>query len=167
MTTIIVLAMHGMPPKDFPKNEKREFFRLARQVEDEKRTDVLPRFQELDQKMRQWPRTRDNDLFHATAYELAQAMQKKTGCEVLVGFNEFCAPNMTEILDLAASKKPERVIVITPMVTRGGSHSELEIPEDISAAQKRHPTVQFSYQWPYDTEAIAQFLTDQITSVKN
>ena len=32
MGSIIVLAMHGMTPKDFPQEDKKEFMRLHSQV---------------------------------------------------------------------------------------------------------------------------------------
>jgi sirohydrochlorin cobaltochelatase len=162
MKEIIVLVMHGMSPKDFPPQEKGEFFRLKNQIEQQGMKDGLARFQALENKMRRWPRNTANDPFFVAAYELAGTLQRARGCEVIVGFNEFCAPSMQEALDDAASRKPEKVIVITPMMIRGGSHSEVEIPQDVEAARKRHPGTSFVYVWPYETLPIAEFLSRQI-----
>lgn len=161
---IIVLAMHGMPPKDFPEKEKMEFLRLHSQhskpgaLSEEQ----MKRHDELDEKMRRWPRTAENDSFHAASYRIAEEMKKSGGTEVLVAFNEFCAPAVAETLDKAAALQQGEVVVVTPMLTRGGSHAELEIPEDIEKARQRNPGVLFRYAWPFDSAFVAQFLSRQI-----
>ena len=83
------------------------------------------------------------------------------GCEVILGFNEFCAPTLDEALDQVAGQGAARVVVITPMVTRGGEHSEKDIPEAVRQARERHPGVEFCYAWPLDLDAVAQFLAGQ------
>ncbi len=161
---IIVLAVHGMPPKDFPDGEKMEFLRLHSQrsrpgalsAEQTKRHD------ELDAKMRAWPRTLANDAFHAASYRIAEELKKSSGAEVLVAFNEFCAPAVPDVLDNAASFHQGEVVVITPMLTQGGTHAELEIPEEIQAARRRHPNVVFTYAWPFTDGFVARFLQEQI-----
>ena len=164
--TKIVLAMHGMPPKDFPQADKLQFFKLraalSRPEPGLDRQASLKRLAELDQKMRQWPRTPQNDAFSFAAQKLAGYLEEKTGHEVLLGYNEFCAPDLPEALDQAALSGVARVIVITPMMTRGGNHSEEEIPELIEAARRRHPGVSFIYNWPFDEAAIASFLAVQL-----
>ncbi len=66
MTTRIVLAMHGMPAKDFPEDEVVELVRLHRIIEnavDHVSADMKKRYCELDSKVRNWKRTPDNDAF--------------------------------------------------------------------------------------------------------
>lgn len=160
---IIVLAMHGMPPKDFPDYEKKEFMRLHAQVGHSTGEDpVKKRHDTLDAKMRNWPRTEENDAFWKASHDIALQLKEKTGSEVIVGFNEFCAPTVEEALNQAAETGDSDVVVITPMVTRGGSHAEEEIPEIVKAAQKRYPKVNFSYAWPFEAERTAAFLADQV-----
>jgi hypothetical protein len=48
------------------------------------------------------------------------------------------------------------------MITRGGSHSENEIPEELSALSLKYPGVDFQYAWPYDMDVFAAFLTTHI-----
>jgi sirohydrochlorin ferrochelatase len=48
------------------------------------------------------------------------------------------------------------------MMTRGGEHSEIEIPQAVKAAQKKYPQTSFIYIWPFDTEEVAEFLSSQI-----
>jgi len=167
---IIVLAMHGMPPKDFPEKEKMEFFRLHSQHSKPGAlsAEQLKRHDELDAQMRIWPRTENNDTFHAASYRIAAEMKKTNGVEVLVAFNEFCAPGVPETLDRAAALNQGEVVVVTPMLTRGGSHAELEIPEDIEKARQRNPVALFRYAWPFDSGFVASFLNAQVEkSCKN
>ena len=166
MKTVIVLAMHGAPPNDFPKRETAELFGLYARLEaahaaGPERDAPERRFAELDAKMRAWPRTAQNDPFWAGSQELAEHLGTASGCKVIVGYNEFCAPTLDDALDQAAAHG-NRVIVVTPMMTRGGEHSEVEIPAAIQGARERHPEIEIIYAWPLDIAAIAQFLAAQV-----
>jgi sirohydrochlorin cobaltochelatase len=162
---IIVLAMHGAPPLDFPKEEMAEFFGLEAQLgHGGPQAPGLAgrRFAELEAKLRAWPRTKANDPFYAGSLELTEHLRSESGLEVIMGFNEFCSPALAESLDLAASSA-RRVFVITPMMTRGGEHAAVDIPRAIRAAQQRHPGNDFIYVWPFPAQDIARFLADQIS----
>jgi len=159
----VVLAMHGAPPLDFPKNALAVFFTLHARVghggagpENQRR-----RYEELEAKVRGWPRTGDNDPFYAGSVELAEYLRRALGLEVILGFNEFCSPSLAEALDRAARSAP-KILVITPMMTRGGEHSAVDIPEAIRAAQEKHPGKEFVYVWPFPTQDIARFLCNEI-----
>jgi len=193
MNKIIILVMHGMPPRDFPKSEMAEYFRQydpfhhvssmkapagEGQNHGHSHGDSqahghdhghgghahqgTSRFLELDEKMKRWPRNPENDLFYGAAFRLARQLEATSGCTVLVGFNEFCAPDLTETLEAAASRKPDTIFVITPMMTPGGIHSEVDIPDTIKAAKARHPEITYDYVWPYDLANVAKFLNEQI-----
>jgi len=165
MKTSIVLAMHGVPPSDFPKNEMAELLalhgRLGHAVESE-RTSLERRYAELDAKIRAWPRTARNDPFYVASQDLAEHLSRATGCEVIVGFNEFCAPTLDEALDRAMLQRPDRVIVLTTMMTRGGEHSEVHIPQAIRQVQTKYPGIPIVYAWPFEVSEVAQFLATQI-----
>ena len=165
MDRVIVLVMHGAPPRDFPRQETGEFFSLStrlRQSAGAERAAMEQRRAELEARMRAWPRTPQNDPFHAASVEMAGELERASGDRVFLGFGEFCAPSMGEAMDQAAALHPAQVVVITPMMTRGGEHSEAEIPAAVKQAQDRHPAVHFSYVWPYPTEDVARFLASQI-----
>jgi len=83
--------------------------------------------------------------------------------DVSIGFNEFCEPSLEDALDSAASAGAKRVIVVTPMMTPGGEHSEEDIPEAISSAKRRFEGVEFIYAWPFSIEDVVAFLTSQIS----
>ncbi|MFW9967771.1 MAG: sirohydrochlorin chelatase [Candidatus Thorarchaeota archaeon] len=170
MATRIVLAMHGMPANDFPDDEVVELVRLHRIVEiavDHVNADMKKRYRELDSKVRNWKRTPDNDPFWASSRRLADELRNATGLEVHVGFNEFCSPTLENAIDSAASAGAKRVIVVTPMMTPGGEHSEEDIPEAISSAKRRFEGVEFIYAWPFPIEDVVVFLTDQISKFQH
>jgi sirohydrochlorin cobaltochelatase len=166
MTTAIVLAMHGAPPNDFPKLELAEFFRLHTQFEQGGPggvylKEVLDRYAELESRLRLWPRNAQNDPFYAASQELAAQLSQAAGQTVIVGFNEFCGPTLDEACDQAAQQGADKVILVTPMMTRGGEHAEKDIPLVIARAKKRHPKVDFVYAWPFDSGEVAAFLANQ------
>ena len=164
MKTVIVLAMHGAPPIEVSRLMVVELVGLHQATERAPafvRAVLERRYRSLDAKMRAWPRTRQNDPFWAGSQDLAEQLRTATGFDVIVGFNEFCAPTLQDALDQAASQG-DNVIVITPMLTRGGEHSEVDIPTAVQSAQERHPSVKFKYTWPLDISEIAGFLAAQI-----
>lgn len=159
----IVLAMHGMPPSDFPRKDLGDWKTLHSQLTGNipNKEVIQQRYDELDRKVRQWPRTRENDLYFFASQDIAESLRKASGREVFVGFNEFCAPSLDEALDQACASS-RSVTVITPMMTRGGSHSELDIPQAIEKAKQRNPGAAFHYVWPFQVSAIVQFLNESI-----
>jgi sirohydrochlorin cobaltochelatase len=178
MKTAIVLAMHGAPPLDFPKDEMAEVMssqhydghgehgnhQAASEHQETTRDQQIrrQRIARLAAKMRAWPRTLDNDPFHAGSYELATHLAATTSCDVVVGFNEFCDPTVPAALDQAIAQGAEKVVVITPMMTKGGEHSELDISSAVRSAQKRYPGIQIVYAWPFEVTEVAQFLSAQV-----
>lgn len=167
MNTRIVLAMHGVPPSDFPRQELGEFFELhgRREASPKSLTPALERrYTELEDKMRRWPRTPQNDPYHAASHELARELLRETGVEVIVGFNEFCAPDIDEALGQAAEQGADKIIVLTTMMTRGGEHAEMEIAQAVSRGRQKFPGAEIIYAWPFDTAGIARFLAAHIKS---
>jgi sirohydrochlorin cobaltochelatase len=163
---VIVLAMHGSPPLDFPRGEMAEFMGLLSQLGHKhgpKAGAQKLRYEQLEAKLRAWPRTGQNDPFHAGSQELAKHLRQESGLEVIVGFNEFCAPTLDEALGRAVDRESGKIVVLTPMMTRGGEHSAVDIPEAIRRAQQKFPTQKIIYAWPFATEDIARFLSSQVT----
>jgi sirohydrochlorin cobaltochelatase len=165
MTTIIMLAMHGMPPSDFPPHELAELFGLHARLEHgagSEHAAVERRHAELEARMRAWPRTAQNDPFHAGSLALAHELARVTQYPVIVGFNEFCGPSLDGAFDRALEQGADKVIVVTPMVTRGGEHSEVDIPSAIQRARARFSHLAIVYAWPFPTECVAEFLAAQM-----
>ncbi len=168
MRTVVVLAMHGAPANDFPRQELAEWFALHGQIEHANgpQRDELERCQvRLDARMRAWPRTRENDPFHASSLALASDLSEALGLPVEVGFNEFCAPSLHDALGRVIADGAEQVIVVTPMLTRGGEHAERDIPAAIQAVREQHPDVPIRYAWPFASKDVAGFLASRVVQV--
>lgn len=166
MKTAVVLAMHGMTPKDFPADEKKEYFSLRAKLGEspfaDPKTPEQYRLEELEFKLRRWPRHEGNDPFAVASFALAASLQEKSNLDVFVGFNEFCFPDIHQAVDLAVRRSARRIMVVTPMVTRGGNHSEEEIPSVVAEVQQKYPDVEIHYAWPYMMDDIADFLSKHL-----
>jgi sirohydrochlorin cobaltochelatase len=161
MTTAIVLAMHGTPSKDFPHGEMAEMFGLHARLHGAHGPEadaIAGRHDAIEKRMREWPRTADNDPYWAASQELAEHLEKITDLRVVVGFNEFCNPSIEDAVGVVVSGGANDVLIMTPMMTRGGEHSEVDIPSAIARAQEAHPGVTIRYAWPFDPEDVASFL---------
>jgi sirohydrochlorin cobaltochelatase len=165
MKEIIVLIAHGSPPNDFPPRETAELFAVHGRLtaaSGAERAGLEFRHHELDTKMRTWPRTPQNDPFWAASIELGQALARTSGRDVLVAFNEFCAPGIDETLDRAVAEGATSILVTTPMLTPGGEHAEQDIPRALGEARTRHPGVSIRYIWPFPVERVAAFLAENL-----
>lgn len=164
-----MLAMHGTPPKDFPKTDRKELFeiRAALKHAAPPSKELLARHDFLDQKMRLWPRTKENDPFHFGSMELGRELATQSKFQVIVGFNEFCDPDLDKAIREAVMRSEGKVLVTTPMMTRGGSHSKRDIPATIAGVQKDFQKTEIVYAWPFPLSEIAGFLSAQIQSFLN
>jgi len=80
MTTVIVLAMHGAPPKDVSPRQVIELVGLHEGLEHAPawvRRLLEPRHRRLDARMRAYPRTVRNDPFWAGSQELADSCARR------------------------------------------------------------------------------------------
>lgn len=147
-----------------------ELFNLHARLEHAQGRDSLALrecYDQLDAKMRAWRRTPKNDPFYAGSLEIANRLREVTQQEVILGFNEFCAPSLDETFEQAMESSPAKIIVVTPMMTRGGEHSEVDIPAMIQRAEARYPDVAIDYIWPFDPSQVARFLAAQIGHFDN
>ncbi len=146
-----------MVPKDFPGELAAEFRRLSQTGKDP------ARLSRLASQIRQWPRNPANDPYQAGLEAIAGALQALMPERIVVtAFHEFCAPDLAEAVEKAVGLKAREIAVITTMYTRGGVHSEDEIPEIVERLRRRHPRVKLRYVWPFDLKGIARFLSDEI-----
>jgi sirohydrochlorin cobaltochelatase len=165
MKIMIVLAMHGAPSLDFPKDELKEFMNLYGQmhhVPEHVLEKIKPRYDELEAKMRSWPRSEENDPFYAGSVQMAQNLRSISGYDVIIGYNEFCSPTIKEAISQAQGNSPDKIIVLTPMMTHGGEHAQIDIPYAIKQAQQIYPEIPIVYAWPFEYSDVAQFLLSQI-----
>jgi len=165
MKTILILTMHGAPPNDFPRRELGEFFSLHTQFEraPQRMDDASrQRYLDLNRQVRAWPRTPANDPFHASSLVMAHGLAAETGLRTLVCFNEFCDPGLSEAVKVAVEDGAQRLVILTPMMTGGGEHAEVEIPAEIEGLRAAYPLVEMIYAWPFDPHAVSKFLAGQV-----
>ncbi len=153
----VLLIAHGSPARDVPRELLREM-RLLNAKTDKSPADVA-RAQQLEQQMRQWPRTEDNDPYRTGTERLVTELRAlMDDVPVMAAYNEFCAPDilgaMQELVDAGAS----HIDVFSTMMTPGGGHSERDIPEALAMCRARFPSVELKYRWPYQLDLVAQMI---------
>lgn len=118
----------------------------------------------LDDEMRRWPRTADNDPYKAAVDGLAAKLSARLGRPVAVAYNEFCAPTIAQAFDQAVTAGVRRVVVVPTMLVRGNEHTEREIRGAVAEARERYPSVDIRYAWPFDEEQLVSFLANQVAA---
>ncbi len=158
----MILVGHGAAARDCP----RELVSRWKALESARRAKRHPPSAEeleLDQKIRAWPRTPATDPYAAGLEALGEALRARLkGVEVLVAYNEFCAPSLEEALVRVLEAGKRRVWVISSMPTPGGVHAEHEIPESIESVRAAWPSATISYAWPFAPELVAEFFAAQL-----
>ena len=121
--------------------------------------------QELDSTIRNWNRTQDSDPYKFGLESLAAHLKPFLKEYIIrTAYNEFCFPTIDEAVDRLVQEKISRITIITTMVTRGGSHSEIEIPEEVNALSSKYKDVEIQYAWPFDMDNFASFLSSHVKS---
>lgn len=161
----VILVGHGAPPRDFPRAEVTRLKALEGRrtatkgpMTDEER--------ELDQRIRRWPRSAENDPYREGLEALAATLRSRLGgASLFVAYNEFCAPTLDEAVAAAIAGGASRVTVVPSMLTPGGVHAEEEIPEAIAALRAQHPALDLRYAWPFDLGRVASMLAEHIDAL--
>jgi sirohydrochlorin ferrochelatase len=162
----VLLVGHGAPALDTPPELVRRFKALEAK---RRSTGTPPSAEEVeaDRALRRWPRTPANDPYREGLLRLADRLRPLLGGAPLVlAFNEFCAPSVAEAFADLVAAGVGRVTVVPSMLTPGGVHSEVEIPEELEALGKRYPHVTIVYAWPFDLDAIARLLAEQVAAAE-
>lgn len=162
----IVLVGHGAPPSDVP----RELVSRLKALEGRRRstgTSMTNEERELDAKLRNWPRTPETDPYTAGVEALAGAIRAAVpGVEVVVAYNELCAPSLEEAVVGIHARGYRQIDVVPTMLTKGGVHSEVEIPETLEELRARFPDATLHYAWPFDVGAVAALLVQTIEATR-
>jgi sirohydrochlorin cobaltochelatase len=160
MENCIILVGHGGVPTDCPPELVSEFKRQEALA----RRGPAPGLKEADEKLRRWPRTPKTDPYQTGLEAVAESLRRALpGRVVLPAYNEFCAPSLEDALADAVGRGARAITVISTMYTRGGIHSETEIPEILASFRAAHPKVDIRYCWPFDLEAIGAMLAAEVT----
>jgi len=163
MKTLILLVGHGSAPTDFPKDKLQRLKRLEAERMAGGGGSLGAEEAELDDLVRRWPRTPRTDPYKFGLEALGRRLSERLrGAAVICAYNEFCGPSIEEAVESAAAQRFERVRLVTTMFTRGGVHSECEIPYAVQQLRKKFPTLQIGYAWPFDEELVADFMARQL-----
>ena len=158
----VILIGHGGLPTDIPKEIVEDFMKIHKQ---RMRTgiDITSKEIELDSTIRNWERTPESDPYKSGLEKLANHLAPQLeGFILKTAYNEFCYPSIEQAADELANENVTEVILITTMITPGGSHSEKEIPEEVDALRQKYPKMSFQYAWPYDLDVFANLLSGHI-----
>ena len=158
----VILIGHGGLPSDIPKEIVEDFMKVHKQ---RVRTGgpITLKEKELDNVIRFWTRSPATDPYKYGLEKLAEHLAPQLEDYILItAYNEFCYPSIEQAADVLAEKDITEVILITTMITPGGSHSEREIPEEVDALRLKSPKINYEYAWPYDLGIFSNLLADHI-----
>ena len=162
----LILVGHGGLPSDCPQDLVMRLKRL----EGQRRAQGKPMGDEemdLDKTIREWPRTAKTDPYQAGLESLrdhlAGLFEKQP---VQIAYNEFCAPTIHQAAQILIEKGINQITLVSTMFTPGGSHSEIEIPEEVDELRKQFSEVEFIYAWPFDLNKVAHLMANHVKNFK-
>lgn len=159
----VLLVGHGAPATDTPREYIEELKRLESQRVARHVSAMSEREAELDRLVREWPRTQRNDAYKWGLEEIADKLRPMLkGKYLVLAYNEFCFPSVEQEIRALIGEGYNHITLISTMFTRGGIHSEYEIPQIIEAARRKYPYVTIEFAWPYDIDLVGQFLAAQL-----
>ena len=161
-TTALILVGHGAVAKDCPRDLVRQLKALEgrRHLTGEPPT---PEEIDLETRIRRWPRTPANDPYAAGCEQLLRALRPLLPEMALkLAYLEFSAPTLEEVVAELRQDGVTEALVAPSMMTPGGVHSEVDIPQIIEQLQKTYPEMTLRYAWPFDLTHIAQLLAGHV-----
>jgi sirohydrochlorin cobaltochelatase len=79
-----------------------------------------------------------------------------------LAYLEFSAPTLPEAIEDLRQTGILTVLVIPSMMTPGGVHSEVDIPQIVEQLQTAYPEMTLRYAWPFDVTKIAHLMADHV-----
>lgn len=161
--TAVLLVGHGGWPSDCPE----EYAGKLKRLESQRRRENSPPSEEeieLDNIVRNWPRTPDTDPYKYGLETVAARLAEQLGYYSMgLAYNEFCDPTINKAASRLVQEGANSIIIVPTMFTPGGSHSEKEIPEEINLLKNQFRDVEFIYAWPFDLDRVAEMLANHVT----
>ena len=158
----VILIGHGGLPSDIPSEIIEKFMRLHKSRA-KTGGEATSQEVELDNTIRRWRRTPDTDPYQSGLETLASHMKPfLKNFIVKIAYNEFCYPTIKEAVGELVEENVSKIILVTTMITRGGSHSEREIPEELEVLRNKFKDIDIEYAWPFDIDTFALFLATHV-----
>ena len=158
----VILVGHGGLPKDCPREIILKFKQLERERKNSGKP-ASPQERDIENTIREWPRTPENDPYKAGLEQLGQRLEPLLeGARLVLAYNEFCAPTVEAAVADLAKRGITHITVVPTMLTPGGSHSEIEIPEILDDLRRLHPALDIRYAWPTDLDLLASMLANHL-----
>jgi len=158
----VILVGHGAVPRDFPAEQvaRLKILERERRRSESLRTDEEA---ELDERIRNWPRTTHTDPYRAGLERLAEELRMHlNGVLFDVAYNEFCGPTIEDSIERLILAGATEIIVVPSMLTPGGVHAEVDIPAALEDGRHLFPGIEIRYAWPVDLELLAGMLVRHI-----
>jgi sirohydrochlorin cobaltochelatase len=163
-TKCVILVGHGGIPRDCPRELIGEFKRLEAAAHGKPSKELAA----VDAKLRAWPRTAETDPYKTGLEAVAKSLRRQLpDYAVIEAYNEFCAPSLEEAFEKAVKDGATQITAISTMFTRGGVHSETEIPAIIAKLARAHPQVIARNVWPFDLDAVARFMAGEVARAES
>ena len=167
LTKALILVGHGGLPSDIPSEIVEKFMRIHK-GRIKSGGSITDQEIELDNTIRRWNRIAETDPYKFGLESLASSMKPFLPEHILqTAYNEFCFPTIDEAVGVLVEKNVSNISLVTTMITRGGSHSEIEIPEEIKALQLKYKETVIQYAWPFDINAFALFLSTHVKTFES
>ena len=158
----VILVGHGGVPTDCPCELVMRLKGLEAQRQAAGRAPSAEEL-DLDARIRHWPRTPQTDPYRDGLEALAAALRPLlNGASLVIAYNEFCTPTLEEAAAALIAAGTTSIIVVPSMLTPGGVHSEIEIPETLDRLRQRYTGIELRYAWPVDLSLVARMLADQL-----
>ena len=160
--TAVILVGHGGVPTDCPRVLVTRLKTLEAQRLASGRAPSAEEL-DLDRRTRYWPRTPQTDPYrHGLEALAAELRSLLRGASLAIAYNEFCTPTLEEAAEELIAAGATSITVVPSMLTPGGVHSEVEIPETLDRLRQRYLGIAFQYAWPVDLTLVARLLADQL-----
>ncbi len=160
--TAFVLVGHGAVAKDCP----RDLVRQLKALEGQRQATGAPPTPEeaaLEDRIRHWPRTPANDPYGAGCEALMRSLRPLLPEMTLkLAYLEFSAPTLENVVADLRQTGTTTVLVAPSMLTPGGVHSEVDIPQIIDKLQAAYPEMTLRYAWPFDLTKMAQLMAEHV-----
>lgn len=158
----VILVGHGGLPSNIPSQIVEDFMKIHK-PRLRTGTPITTKEKDLESVIRKWERTPATDPYKAGLEKLASHLGPQLDNFILkTAYNEFCYPSIEQATDELVLEGVAKIILVTTMMTPGGSHSEKEIPLEVEALREKYPNIDIQYAWPFDLEILSNAISSHI-----